>query len=98
MDRRYYNQMIEFGGSVVYTEPTVPDFHLMVGEAECLSEQSVQVTDVNLLPEYIVEPTKQLYGMSNEDITKAIADGDLSVNDFNFNTAVIGGGGVNYLW
>jgi len=87
----YYENFINFGGGTVKQKPAIPDYRLMIGEAETLKEQSVQIT-VDMLPSQITDPAKDLYKMSNDDIHDAIANGDLTTNDFNLNTAIFGAG------
>lgn len=78
--------------SQVTTAPNIPDFHLMVGSAECLDSLAVLVYKNASVPNTVIQNMQNISDLSNDEIAKKIADGSLEVNDINLNLATLGGG------
>lgn len=78
--------------SQVATAPNIPDFHLMVGSAECLDGLAILVYKNASVPNTVVQNMQNISDLSNDEIAKKIADGSLEVNDINLNLATLGGG------
>lgn len=86
-----YRKMLDrIALGVLLQNPDIPDFHLMVGTAEDLSSQPLLIPQ-HTIPKEVAKSLSNLNTLSNENIINAINDGVLEVNDFNGNTAVIGG-------
>lgn len=79
---------------VLAQSPAIPDYHLMVGSAECLSPLPLLVYQQTAIPTEIAENMKKYDEMSNDDIMTAIANNQLEVNDMNGNIALIGLEGI----
>ena len=80
---------------VLIKPPQIPDYHLMIGTAENMSDIPLLISQTKI-PSKVAENLETLNKLSNEEMTQAIADGILEINDFNGNTAIIGsmiGGG-----
>lgn len=69
-------------------EIDVPDFHLMIGEAECLSRQKAEISQATI-PKDVYENLRHLDGLTDEERKEAIANNILEINDFNGNTAIV---------
>lgn len=76
--------------SAIKTAPDIPDYHLMVGTAECLERLPVLINQAKI-PTDVAQQLAKYDDMTNEDIVRAIDDQLLEINDFNGNTAIIGG-------
>ena len=74
----------------LHKNPSIPDFHLMVGSAEDLAPLPVLLYKETLVSPEIVKNMTQFDELSNEDIEKAIADNIIEVNDINLNIATLG--------
>ena len=72
--------------------PNIPDYHLMVGSAECLAPLPLIIDNMSGIPNEIVQNMHDLSEMSNEDIKQSIENNELEINDFNWNMALIGSG------
>lgn len=69
----------------------IPDFHLMVGSAECLSSLPLQLNPVREVPNEIVQNFSKLTeNNNNEEIAEMIANNQIEVNDLNVNIATLG--------
>ena len=78
--------------SQLAVSPNIPDFHLMVGSAECLEPLPILVYEHASVPNEVVENMKTVNNMTNEQIEKAIENNQLEVNDMNWNLATLGSG------
>ena len=78
--------------SQLSVSPNIPDFHLMVGSAECLEPLPILVYENASVPNEVVENMKTVNNMTNEQIEKAIENNQLEVNDMNWNLATLGSG------
>ena len=78
--------------SQLAVSPNIPDFHLMVGSAECLEPLPILVYENASVPNEVVENMKTVNNMTNEQIEKAIENNQLEVNDMNWNLATLGSG------
>ena len=88
-----YRQIINgFAFNQLSKLPNIPDFHLMVGSAECLESLPVLVYENATVPNEVVENMKKVNNMTNEEIEQAINDNTLEVNDMNLNLATLGSG------
>lgn len=67
----------------------IPDYHLMVGTAECLDPLPVVLTK-QYVPSEMVVKSAELSKLSDEEIEKAINEQQLEVNDFNINLLTLG--------
>ena len=67
---------------------SMPDFHLMIGEAESLRPQKMEISQATI-PGDVAENLRRLDGLTDEERTEAIANNILEVNDFNGNTAIV---------
>ena len=75
----------------VLTKPVeIPDYHLMVGTAEELSEVPLLIKQTKI-PTKVAQNLEKLDTLSNETIENAIANNTLEINDFNGNTAILAG-------
>lgn len=91
-----YRRIINGIAFNVLTKPVeMPDYHLMVGTAENLSDVPLKIKQTKV-PTKIVENLEKLETLSNDSIENAIANNMLEINDFNGNTAILAGmvGGV----
>lgn len=84
-----------FAFGVLYQNPDIPDYRLMVGTAEDLTPQPV-LTEQAQIPKEIATQLHKYEDMDDEQTYNAIANGILEVNDYNGNTAILAGkiGGV----
>ena len=91
----YLQSINSIAYNVLTKNPDIPDFHLMVGTAECLDSMPLLIQQAKI-PKGVAKQLQTYETMSNEDIENAIADNMLEINDFNGNTAVLAGliGGV----
>ena len=65
-----------------------PDNHLMIGDAEELGPQKVEIAQAQI-PRDVAENLSHLEGLTSAEVEQAINDGILEVNDFNGNTAIV---------
>ena len=86
----YRNILDAFALKTLAKMPNIPDFHLMVGSAEEHSPMPLLVYEKSVLPSQLVNNFKVTQNMTNEEIESAIANGQLEVNDLNYNVALIG--------
>ena len=93
-----YRQVLDkFGLQSLVKQPNIPDFHLMVGSAENISPLPLIIVNDYKIPKQVVNNMEALKNVSSEEISKAIADNNLEVNDLNWNLALIGNGlGAGY--
>lgn len=91
----YYRDLCSIALGVHLKNPDIPDYHLMVGTAECLEEVPLLISQAKV-PEGVAKQLHTYDTMSNDDVEQAIADNILEINDFNGNTAILAGliGGV----
>ena len=88
-----YRQVLnDIAMSQLAVSPNIPDFHLMVGSAECLEPLPILVYENASVPNEVVENMKTVNNMTNEQIEKAIENNQLEVNDMNWNLATLGSG------
>lgn len=93
----YREILDQFGLKSLIKKPNIPDFHLMVGSAECIEPLPLVIMNTYKIPKQIVNNMEELKDVSSEEISKAIADNNLEVNDLNWNLALIGNGlGAGY--
>ena len=88
----YRNILNNIAMSQVATVPNIPDFHLMVGSAECLDGLPLLVYENASVPNAVVQNMQSVSNLSNDEISEKIASGSLEVNDINLNLATLGGG------
>ena len=88
-----YRQILDgFALRSLAKAPNIPDFHLMVGSAESLEPLPVLAYAYASVPEAVVENMKTVNNMTNEQISEAIENNTLEVNDMNWNIATIESG------
>lgn len=73
---RFYS----FAASVQNKKPEMPADDLGIFEAEYHASINVQVAE-NWLPDYVVEPQRNLYESSNADLTHLLANNQITVDD-----------------
>lgn len=66
----------------------VPDYHLMVGNAENLGSVGV-FTYADYLPDNVIQSMQTAHESTNGDITEAISNNVLSVNDASIQNKLI---------
>lgn len=77
-----YREMLNRQGLQALVEPVhIPDYHLMVGTAEDLSNQPIMVFK-DYMPKTQAVNIARLENMSYEDIQQNLASGTLTINDF----------------
>ena len=76
--------------SVLNRSPDIPDYHLMVGSAEELSPLPVLIPQ-HEIPKEVAQSLSKLDDIDNDTIAKLIDEQSLEINDFNGNTALLGG-------
>lgn len=74
------------------TAPNIPDFHLMVGSAECHTSLPVLVYQNAKIPADLVLNMKKVQEHTHEELQEMIAYNQLEVNDLNWNLALLGNG------
>lgn len=72
--------------------PNIPDYHLMVGTAERHESLPVMVYKNSRIPGSLVKNMQEIQTNDNETVQRMIADGNLEVNDLNWNIALLGNG------
>lgn len=88
-----YRQVLNgFAIKSLAKRPNIPDFHLMVGSAECLESLPVLVYNNASVPVEVVQNLQMANSMSNDEIAQAIADGNLEPDDLSWNKALLGSG------
>lgn len=86
-----YRKVINGIAFNVLTKPVeIPDYHLMVGTAEDLSDVPLLVKQTKI-PSKVAQNLEKLDTLSNEQIENAIANNSLEINDFNGNTSILAG-------
>ena len=80
--------------NILGQQPSIPDYHLMVGSAEHLAPLPLAIYQKTAIPTAIVESMEKFNDMTNEDIVNAINNNQLEVNDMNGNIALIGLEGI----
>lgn len=91
----YLRTLSAIAYKVLPTVPDMPDYHLMVGTAERHDSIPLVIPQAKI-PKTVAEQLVTYETMSSEEITEAIANNTLEINDFNANTAILTGliGGV----
>ena len=76
--------------------PNIPDFHLMIGTAECLESLPVLIYANTYVPNEVVENMQKVSTLeeNNMSVAEAIQNNVLEVNDLNYNVALLGIGGL----
>ena len=88
----YRNVIDKFALNTLSKLPNIPDFHLMVGSAECLNSLPLLVYKNASIPKEVVENMNDAKEYSLQDISEAVAENQLEINDLNWNLALIGSG------
>ena len=78
--------------SVLYKQPNIPDYHLMIGSAERLDEIPLAIYAQTAIPSVMAKSMTELSKQSSTDIELAIQNNTLEVNDLSLNVALIGNG------
>lgn len=93
-----YRQVIDkFGLQSLVKQPNIPDFHLMVGSAENIQPLPLVIVNTYKIPQQVINNMEELKDVSSDEISNAIANNNLEVNDLNWNLALIGNGlGAGY--
>ena len=87
-----YRQVINaFAYKSLAKMPNIPDYHLMVGSAECL-EGLPTLVPVRYVPEQVLDLQADVSKLTDEEIADAIENNRLEINDFMSNVASIGNG------
>lgn len=89
MGMNYRSVCNAFALGQIKKDPDIPDFHLMVGSAEYLSSLPVLASG-NYVPKQDYKLMTSYANMEAEDVTKAINEGALEVDDFIENTYFTG--------
>lgn len=74
--------------NVLLHDADIPDYHLMVGTAEELAPLPLLIPQ-HKIPKDVASNLSKLNTLSNDQITNAINDNMLEINDFNGNTALL---------
>jgi hypothetical protein len=90
--KTYRNVIDRFALNTLQKLPDIPDFHLMVGSAESLNSLPLLVYENAKVPVEVVEVMGEAKENSLQDISEAIENNHLEVNDLNWNLALIGSG------
>ena len=88
----YRGVINRFALNTLTKSPNIPDFHLMVGNAETLAPLPLLVYEKAKVPSEIVQNMNNMKTKTSEEISEAIADNNLEVNDLNWNIALLGSG------
>lgn len=85
-----YRQMLNRQGlKALLKTPDIPDYHLMVGDAEDLASKPVMVFE-NVMPKQVAKYLPQMGDMSYEEVQQNLASGKLTIDDFFNNTYPLG--------
>ena len=86
--------MIALG--VLLKDPQIPDYHLMVGSAECLDGLPVLINAVQMVPKAINDNMKKVADLEDDQLQYMLENNQLEINDYAGNAAIIGSmiGGV----
>ena len=88
-----YRQVLDrFALNNLIKKPNIPDFHLMIGTAECLDGQPITVYEESKIPAYLMQNYREVKELNSDDVALSIANNSLEVNDLNWNVALIGSG------
>lgn len=77
---------------VLYKQPNIPDYHLMIGSAERLDGMPLMIYEQTAVPSVLVGSMNELSKKSSTDIELAIQNNSLEVNDMNMAVIMIGNG------
>lgn len=84
-----YRQILNMFGRKSLLKPVhVPDFDLMVGDAENLSSQPIILYE-QAMPKQTYNALPNLSEMTYEEVQQDLASGKLSIDDFFLNTSTI---------
>lgn len=86
----YLDMIKRFAFNAVKTTPDIPDARLMIGSCEDLEPQPVLIPQ-HKIPKEVAKSLTTLNDLDNDTVTKLIDEQSLEINDFNGNTAIIGG-------
>jgi len=81
--------------NVLLKNPDMPDFHLMVGNAEHLDGVNLMINQTKI-PKKVADSLEKVNTLSNEKIEESVANNMLEINDYSSNNAILGSmiGGV----
>lgn len=86
MYRQFLNKQ---GAKALLKSPDIPDFHLMVGEAEDLSSKPIMIYE-NVMPKQVAKYLPRMEDMSYEEVQQNLASGKLTIDDFFSNVYPLG--------
>lgn len=88
-----YRQVIDkFALHNLIKSPNIPDYHLMIGSAENHEGLPLLIYQEAKIPTALTGNYKEIQKMTSDDISNAIAENNLEINDLNWNLALIGSG------
>lgn len=87
----YRQQLNTHARGVLLNAPRIPDYHLMVGQAEDLESQPLVIYE-KAYPDIARGSIVQNMNLSDDEIQKKLENDTLEVNDLMENTLLISGG------
>ena len=87
----YRTQLNTHALGVLLNTPRVPDYHLMVGEAEDLESKPLVIYK-KAYPELSKGSILENMSLSDDEIVKRLENDSMEVNDFMENTLLVSGG------
>lgn len=85
-----YRTMLNMQGLRALARPCdIPDYHLMIGNAENLESQPVMVFE-DFMPKQVAQTLPDVTDMSYEEIQQNLATGKLTIDDFFANVYPLG--------
>ena len=85
-----YRQMLNRQGLKALSKtPDIPDYHLMVGDAEDLASKPIMIFE-NVMPKQVAKYLPNMQDMSYEEVQQNLASGKLTIDDFFSNVYPLG--------
>lgn len=87
----YQNTLNRIALNVLTKPPQIPDYHLMIGSAECLDGLPLLISLTQMVPKMISENMKKVSEMNDTQLQYMLENNLLEINDYSGNNAVLAG-------
>lgn len=92
----YQNTLNRIALGVLTKPAQIPDYHLMIGSAECLDGLPVLINATQMIPKMINDNMQKVQELDETQLQAMLENNMLEINDYSANNALMAGliGGV----
>ena len=87
----YQNTLNKIALSVLTKPAQIPDYHLMIGSAECLDGLPLLINPTQMVPKMISDNMQKVSQMDETQLQQMLENNLLEINDYSGNNAVLAG-------